>query len=217
MIYLESDTHGADEWCMVVDAVNDVFNYQLGFVAAQALSSVIPHSKVIEFPWPQDIPKATPNPAQVYACVWLPLEGEQSPGERSQFLCFSGVCIAQEWLSQEGFTLSQAAVADDCAPLTPAEESLRRMMLRLAQSLPWMPELPGVEPLGCSVHDMEAIVKLFAGVLKNDGKDAKGSWDHLPAWQSMENEVRVFAAPRQALALNENTQPPARLRSAHRL
>lgn len=223
MAYVKSDAPGADEWCTLVDQINDVFNYSLAHATAHALSAQWPGSKVVSFPWPLDVPNQTPDPAQHYACVWLPHPGEEVLTETSNFLCLSGVCHAGSWTESEGLRLFEGVVVDAVPPRKGGEESLHRMIVRTAQALPWMPALPALSLVISTPPTVQEIVDQFGytiarmkserdwGAVLDRVIDAAPNfpssrdWASSCLWVEMEKSIPLFASSIHASELEDAT------------
>ena len=215
MAYVNSNAPGADEWCVLVDRVNDVFNYSLAHAAAHALSAQWPGSKVVKFPWPLDNPNQSPDPAQQYACVWLPKPGEDSPREDSDFLCISGVCRAGPWCDSEGLRLHEGLVVDPAPPLSEGEQSLHRMTASLAHWLPWMPDAPAFSGTVQPQSVVEEVVAWFENTISQ--LKPSHDWGSSPLWSVMERSIPLFAAPLDAGELEEATPKIAAGRHQRRI
>ena len=235
MAYVKSDAPGADEWCVLVDRINDVFNYSLPHAAAHALAAQCPGSKVVVFPWPLDAPNKTPDPAQFYACVWLAKPGENALGDASDFLCFSGVCRATDWADSEGFSLHEAVVVDAMPPRNEGEQSLHRMIVRTAQSLPWMPAFSTLHADALPQLMVHEIVTGFEDTISQltSARDwgtvldrahradhqfvSPSGWSCSPLWADMERATPLFAASLDASELEDDTPKIAASRHQRRI
>lgn len=212
MLYAENDSPDHEDWLGIVDRTNDLLNYNLGFACAQALSSVIPGSCVMLFPWPDDIPTRNPDPSQRYACLWLREEGEDFTGE-SSVLSLSGVCSAKEWADGEFLNLEQASVCDTVAPQSRNEASLHRIIVKLSLALPWMPEISGHSFVSIGHGEVKNILQKISVGLKEVKEGELRA--HHPCWTEIEQSVPYFASDLDANSLNLST-PAVKLHTQRR-
>lgn len=202
MNYAENEAPDHEDWFQIVDRTNDLLNYSLGFACAQALSSVIPGSRVMLFPWPEDIPTRDPDPSQRYACVWLREEGEDFT-EESRVLSLSGVCSAQEWADGEFLDLEKAAPCETVLPQSDHEASLHRIVVKVASALPWMPDIPGRAYVPVGHNELKNILKKITEGLREIEQGELRA--HHSCWAEIERSVPFFASDLDAASLNIST------------
>lgn len=218
MQFLESGAPGSYQWFSAIEGINDVFNYSIGFACAHALAAKIPNAAVLRFPWPNDLPTDVPDEAQQYGCVWLREENEQDLSPSSRVLSFSGACSAKEWADGEFLGLESAVVCEMRAPSSAQEESLHRMIVQFARSLPWMPSIDDAVPaLPSSSSSALRVVQKFTKAL---GKMNGSPRAHASAWPLIESSEPCFAplwSDKDARALQQSTQPVQSNRSTRRI